>query len=507
MGTEEKIDALRQAEAAVREKERYRALTDSVPGMIWTAAPDGSNNYANQRWYDYTGLTPEQSLGYGWTLAVHPDDLPGSLNLWRRHLESGEPGEAELRLRRWDGTYRWFLLRTVPRRDEQNRILEWFGTTTDIDDRKRAAEALRESEERFRCIVETSAEGIWVIDAESRTTYANRRMAEMLGSTVQEMLGCFPNDFLFAEDLEEARTLFRLKRQGDDRPFDFRLRRKDGSAIWCSIANRPLSADRGQFLGVLGMFSDISDRKRLEQSLKEADRLKDEFIASLAHELRNLLAPVRSAANVLNAKGSSDATLELARGLIQRQVEQMARLVADLLDVSRITHNRLELRRERTELAAVVQSAIEISRPLIDASRHELTVALPSTPIYLDADPSRLAQALANLLNNAAKFTEKPGRIWLTGEQQASQVVLTIKDTGIGISAEKLQSIFEMFTQAESSLGQSQGGLGIGLTLVRRLVEMHGGRIEARSGGPGEGSEFIVHLPLVSVSAEQIAPP
>jgi signal transduction histidine kinase len=251
------------------------------------------------------------------------------------------------------------------------------------------------------------------------------------------------------------------------------------------------------------MFSDISDRKRLEESLKEADRLKDEFLASVAHELRNLLAPVRIAASFLKAKGSSDPTLDQARGVIERQVEQMARLVGDLLDATRITRNRLELRRERTELEAVVQSAIEISRPLIDANQHELTVTLPAEPIYVDADRSRLAQACANLLNNAAKFTEMGGHIWLTGEQQGNEVFLRIKDTGIGIAAEKLASIFEMFSQVDTARGQSQGGLGIGLTLVRRLIEMHGGMIEARSGGLGTGSEFIVRLPVVSAAAEQ----
>jgi signal transduction histidine kinase len=186
----------------------------------------------------------------------------------------------------------------------------------------------------------------------------------------------------------------------------------------------------------------------------------------------------------------------LPRG--ERQVEQMTRLVGDLLDVTRITQNRLELRRERTELAAVVESAIEISRPVIDASQHELTVTLPAEPICLDVDPSRLAQACANLLNNAAKFTEKSGRIWLTGAREGNAVLLRIKDPGIGIAAEKLASIFEMFSQVDTARGRSQGGLGIGLALVRRVFELHGGTIEARSDGFGKGSEFIVRLPVVS---------
>ena len=613
-----------RAEAALRDsEERYHLLAESVPSMVWTARPDGSNDYANQRWYDFTGLTPEQSLDYGWMVAVHPEDLPRILEQWRRVLARGEPSESELRLRSKEGVFRWFLLRAVPLRDDRGRISKWFGTSTDIDDSKRAAEALRESEERYRRIVETSAEGIWVIDAESRTTYVNLRMAEMLACSPQDMLGGYPNDFLFAEDLEAARQEFRLKRQGDDQPFDFRLRRKDGSAIWVRVANRPLYKDNGQFVGVLGMFSDITERQKLEEALRrsehhyraladsvpefvftcaadgrcdycnqrwcdytglaleqtkdfgwskalhaddaersmeqlrhafhrgqsfnceyrirkadgtyrwflnrivplkdeqgqvvkwfgictdidnnrrlqealqEADRRKDEFLALLAHELRHPLAAIRNAAQAAKLLEGADARLQWIAEVIDRQVQHVSRLVDDLLDVSRITRGKVALQKESVELAAVVTRAVETVRPLIEARQHELTVALPPEPLRLEADATRLVQVLENLLANATRYTEMGGRIWLTAEADRTDVILCVRDTGIGIPVELLPRIFDPFIQGDYSAARAEGGLGIGLTLVKSLVEMHGGSVHASSAGPGKGSAFVVRLPLL----------
>jgi CheY-like chemotaxis protein len=231
--------------------------------------------------------------------------------------------------------------------------------------------------------------------------------------------------------------------------------------------------------------------------LKEADRRKNEFLATLAHELRNPLAPIRNAVQILLAKGPPDPDLKWAREVIDRQVRHMARLLDDLLDVSRITHKKLELRKERIELAAVVHSAVETSRPLIDSGGQELIVNLPPAPVYVDADPIRLAQVFSNLLNNAAKYSERGGHIRLTGEWQGSDVVVAVKDDGMGIAAEMLPHIFDIFSQANRVLDRSQGGLGIGLSLVRGLVGLHGGRIEVHSDGPGKGSEFIVRLPVV----------
>ena len=238
---------------------------------------------------------------------------------------------------------------------------------------------------------------------------------------------------------------------------------------------------------------------RLLSALKESDRRKDEFLAILAHELRNPLAPIRNAVQIYRAKGLPVPELQWATEVIDRQAHQMTRLVDDLLDVSRITKGKIELRKERVELAVVVNSAVEASRPLIEKWGHGLTVTIPPQPIQIEADPTRMAQVLSNLLNNAAKYMDQGGRIWVIAERQSDHVLIRVKDTGIGIPTETLPRIFDMFTQVDRSLERSEGGLGIGLTLVQRLVEMHGGTVEARSDGPGKGSEFVVRLAVAEV--------
>jgi signal transduction histidine kinase len=233
-------------------------------------------------------------------------------------------------------------------------------------------------------------------------------------------------------------------------------------------------------------------------ALRDADRRKDEFLATLAHELRNPLAPIGNAAKFLLRQNLPDATAQRSAEIIDRQVRHMARLLDDLLDVSRISRNSLQLRKERVELEAVIHSALEASRPIIESAQHDLTVVLPKRPIYLDGDPVRLAQVFANLLNNAAKYTEPGGRIGIAGNRQGADAVIRVWDNGIGIAPEMLPLIFEIFAQAKPALERSQGGLGIGLSLARGVVELHGGRIEAHSSGPGKGSEFVVRLPTVS---------
>ncbi len=242
--------------------------------------------------------------------------------------------------------------------------------------------------------------------------------------------------------------------------------------------------------------------RKFANELSESDRRKDEFLAMLAHELRNPLAPIRNALQILRLTDDDDDAVKSAAEVMERQVGQMVRLVDDLLDVSRISRGKIELRRERIELASTVNDAIEAARSLARSLGHELTVTLPSQPVFLDADPVRLAQLVGNLLNNACKFTPRGGRISLMVAQDGEQLVLKVRDSGIGIAADQLTRIFEMFTQVDTSLERSQSGLGIGLTLVKNLVEMHGGTVEAHSAGVGQGSEFVVRLPIVADAME-----
>jgi signal transduction histidine kinase len=243
---------------------------------------------------------------------------------------------------------------------------------------------------------------------------------------------------------------------------------------------------------------EIAERKRAEEALLDADRRKDEFLATLAHELRNPLAPIRNALEIMRLASDSPQAVGQARQIMERQVGQMVRLIDDLLDVSRIARGKLRLVKERIDLADVLEAALETSRPLIEKAGLELEVAAPEKPVPLDGDRLRLAQVVSNLLNNSAKYTEQGGSISLVAEQSDSQVLLRVRDTGIGIPAEVLPSIFDLFTQVDRALNRSQGGLGIGLALVRRLVEMHGGSVAAHSDGPGHGAEFTVRLPVAS---------
>jgi PAS domain S-box-containing protein len=301
---------------------------------------------------------------------------------------------------------------------------------------------------------------------------------------------------------EERRILAQLRRGVRIQDFETERVAKSGRRIDVAVSVSPLRDETGRIVGASKIARDITARKRADAALKEADRRKDEFLATLAHELRNPLAPIRSSLQTL-AMAKSGNALAPALAIMNRQVDHMVRLIDDLLEVSRITRGKIELRRERVPLGQVIASAVETSRPLIDAAGHELFVEGPGGEVMLDADPVRLSQVFANLLNNAAKYTERAGEIRLTIRADGPDAVITVRDTGIGIAREMLPHVFDMFVQVGRADRVSQEGLGIGLSLVRSLVEMHGGTVAANSAGVGRGSEFVVRLP---VAAEERAP-
>jgi len=289
---------------------------------------------------------------------------------------------------------------------------------------------------------------------------------------------------------------------------------KDGRRIAISLTVSPVRDSSGIIVGASKVARDVSERKVSEQALREseqrlraseealrdADRRKDEFLALLAHELRNPLAPIRYALAANKKEGRTPEQQRRAEEVIERQVTHMSRLLDDLLDVSRITRGTLELKKSPTELTLLVGSAIETARPILDSKRHTLALDLPKQAVRLDADPVRLAQVFSNLLINAAKYTDPGGRIQLRATQQGSEVLVAISDNGIGISDDMMPRLFTLFSQAQSAVGRSEGGLGVGLSLVRGLVSLHGGSVEALSDGPGKGSEFIVRIPLGTAS-------
>jgi two-component system CheB/CheR fusion protein len=278
----------------------------------------------------------------------------------------------------------------------------------------------------------------------------------------------------------------------------YRIRRKDGTWIWVESTAQVLKDATGTAAHVVGALVDVSERKQAEQALKDAERRKDEFLAMLAHELRSPLAPMAHSLELMKLSPGETTLVEQARASMERQVSHMMRLVDDLLDVSRITSNKLELKKERVSLVSVLRHVVETNRPLLERSGHGFSVELPDDPIYLWADPVRLAQVFANLLNNACKYTPEGGEIRLTAQLQDAEAAVRVRDNGYGIPPLMLPRVFDLYTQADQTLDKSEGGLGIGLSLVRRLVEMHGGTVSAFSEGEGRGSEFVVRLPALA---------
>ena len=306
----------------------------------------------------------------------------------------------------------------------------------------------------------------------------------------------------------EELPLYRASRHGERvRNAEFLIEQPDGGRMAVLVDAVPIHGVNGEIVGAVSGWRDVTELKKAVQALKDADRHKDEFLAMLAHELRSPLAPIRNALEILRRAGNDSRMIGRSRDVLERQVAHLVRLVDDLLDVARIARGKLELRKQRVNLVSIIAAVVEAGRPLVEEMGQQLNVTLPPEPVYLDADPARLTQVVLNLLTNAAKYTERGGHIGITAERQGSDAVITVRDSGIGIPADRLPHIFDLFMQVEGSRGRSRGGLGLGLTLVKRLTELHGGTVGVRSDGPGRGSEFTVRLPAVLGRAAAESPP
>jgi PAS domain S-box-containing protein len=360
---------------------------------------------------------------------------------------------------------------------------------------------LRESpEEQYRLLTENVKDfAIFLIDTHGRIATWNTGAERILGYQESEIIGQ-PYSILFVpQDIIKSQPEFELdvareKGKSEDERWHVR---KDGTQFWASGVVTPLWDAEGKQRGYAKVMRDITDRKRAETELAEANRRKDEFLAMLGHELRNPLAPVLNGLQILRMEQGLSPNGQQAIGMIGRQTALLTRLVDDLLDVSRITRGKIQLRKERVELGTIVRHAVETTQHLIQERKHELSVAYPTESVWLDADPARLEQVVGNLLSNAAKYTEPGGIIALSAERQGPEAIIRVKDTGIGILPEMLPRIFDLFVQADRALDRAQGGLGIGLTVVKALVRMHAGAVAAFSSGIGKGAEFVVRLPVV----------
>jgi PAS domain S-box-containing protein len=434
---------------------------------------------------------------------IHDDDLSAVLAAEQVAMTTGVLAATEFRVRWADGSEHWMARRGKVQLDAEGNAVFFSGLLIDITAQKLAEQALRSSEKLYRAIGESIDYGVWVSDPDGRNVYASESFLRLIGKTQAEWSQATWSDVLHPDEVSATMSAWHaFVRSGGTWYREIQLLGADGFYHPILVRGVPIKGDRGEITGYAGINLDISQLKATEEALRDADRRKDEFLATLAHELRNPLTPIRHAVKLLGAVTSDDSQQQWAREVIERQLQRMALILDDLLEVSRISRGRLELKPEIVDLASVITTAVETARPLIDSKQQHLTIDLPAHPLSLVADPLRLSQSVSNLLTNAAKYTDAKGKIALEVILTSEQVTISVKDNGIGISPQAIPRLFEMFSQVESAIDRSEGGLGIGLALVKGLIQLHGGEVSASSAGAGLGSEFTIRLPSTLLASQ-----
>jgi PAS domain S-box-containing protein len=527
-------------EPRLPQAQRPRAAAAATSAVVWQTSADGNVRAQNPSWQAFTGQTFEQYQGAGWLDAVHPDDRRYVKEAWRQAIVSGAPPELKYRQRRRDGEYRDVSAQGAPLL-EGGKIYGWVGICIDTTLNRQAEAALRASAERFSFLDRLGQATRALTDSTELMSVTARMLGEHLGATrcayadVESDSNRFSirNDWS-VEGVPSSAGVYSLELFGPQatsklrkgmhlvvRDVDRELGDEGGARMFNAIGVKAIICaglvKDERLVAMMAVHqgrprnwteADISiveevvercwahiERVRDNAMLREQDRRKDEFIATLAHELRNPLAPMKYALAMMRRAGAGVST-EKARDVIDRQVSLMARLIDDLLDLSRINRSRIELKPELVQLADLIKHSIETARPAIDAAGHQLEVKLPREPLWLQADAARLVQIIGNLLTNAAKYTPDGGLVRLTARRKDVRAVLEVADNGIGIPQSQQGKLFQMFTQLPHTADRVQGGLGIGLALVKTLVELHGGSVSVFSEGLDEGTTFTVELPL-----------
>jgi PAS domain S-box-containing protein len=549
------------ADQQLRDSEqRLKSLSNAVPGTIlWASEPDGSCSFLSRGWQEHTGQQPEDAREFRWLELIHAEDRERTRRIFMEATERREPFVFDFRVRRKDGQFRWLLAAGRPRYHESGEFAGLVGSVIDAHERKLAENALRESEallagqkEAFQaamdneplaaCLHELVRTAVAHFGSQTRAAFylldevtgaALRHVTGMSEAYAQQVarfaigpealgggLALHSGQPVITADVEEdprwSRLRWLAREHGYRGCWSFPVQTPGGPmlgtfSLYFGEPRSPTLEDLnvvGSLAHAAGIvisrYQEAAERARAEQALTEANRRKDEFLAVLGHELRNPLAPLSTAADLLENARKRPELIDTIRPMMRRQIDHLARLVDDLLDVSRISRGHAELQRAPLDLREAVESAVEQSRPAIAALRHELVVELGDKPLRVDADFQRLTQVFGNLFANAAKYSDPGGAIAVRAAEDSGRAVVSIKDRGFGIPKERVGALFEMFSQVpEHRALVGGGGLGIGLALCRQLVELHGGSIEVRSEGLGMGSEFVVRLPLVAAARDE----
>jgi PAS domain S-box-containing protein len=490
-------DRKRAEQAMLAGRRQLQLITDGAPVMLASATPDYRYKFVNRAYAERHGCTSSEIIGR------RVSDVLGeeAFALIKPHGDlalQGQASEFEAEVPYRDLGSQWIRCACAPECEEDGRIVGWLAAVLDITDRKRAEAALRSSEERYRRLIEQTVVGVANADFDGVLTLVNAGLCELLGYEEAELRGKNVFELIRRDERRRDEASFRrLRDEGVPFTIEKEVLRKDGAPVWVEIYATALTDALGRPQSAVAIVADITERKRAEAALHEAERRKDEFLAVLGHELRNPLAPLSSGLELLRCAGTGPDVVESVRSMMERQLAHLVRLVDDLLDVSRISRGKIALQRAPLDLGDVIEAAVELMKPKMSQRRHTLVLERAECALPVHGDFERLTQVVGNLLSNAAKYTEPEGRIVLRTEARGGEALVRVVDTGFGIPPERLTGLFQMFSQVpEHRARTGGGGLGIGLSLSRQLVELHGGSIEARSRGLGEGSEFMIRLPL-----------
>lgn len=486
-----------EAERRLREsEERFRSLVTATSTMVWTMTPEGLAHEDSPSWRKFTGQTIVEWKADGWLSAIHPDDRDSASQAFKECIANQTVYEHEHRLQRANGQYCWIAAKAVPVFNHDGSVREWICANTDISEPKRASAAMQASAVRFRTMTEAMPQMVWSTQPDGYHEYYNQKWYDFTGVHAGSTDGEGWNNIVHPEEQAAAWEIWQHSlHTGEAYEIQYRLRHHSGQYRWTLARALPVRDNSGEIINWFGTCTDIHDQKLAEDALREVARRKDDFLAMLAHELRNPLAPISAAAELMELVQLDQQRIKQTSKIIRRQVRHLIALVDDLLDVSRVTRGLVQIEQSPQDLKLIAAAALEQVTPLLETRRHHLSMDLTRESACVLGDEKRLVQVMTNLLNNAVKYTPEGGNIHLAIDVKGPWISLLVKDDGIGMAPELQPRVFELFTQADRSADRAQGGLGIGLALVKSLVELHGGEVRCSSAGMAKGSEFLVKLP------------